>query len=73
MATIEKSGTRFELTELSDERWSLLAPEGVDGEAVEWPTDQECSAIAGVALETFDSGDHPTRSEAILHVARDAD
>lgn len=62
--------TTFSLTALSDDRYSLLAPEGVEADACDWPTDAQCSAAAGIAMEMFDAGDHPTRAEAILRTSR---
>ena len=64
--------TEFDLVELSEgESWSLSGPEGSDAEELDWPSDEECSRVAGVRLEMFDAGDHPTCPEAILHVVRD--
>jgi len=60
--------TEFELEKLGEDRWSLLAPEDVEADEVDWPTAAQCSAAAGVTLAFFDAGDHPTRSEAILRV-----
>ena len=58
--------TEFDLEALGDNRWSLLAPENMDAEQIDWPTAQQCSVAASVALDYFDAGDHPTRAEAIL-------
>jgi hypothetical protein len=60
--------TVFNLVALSEDRYSLLAPEGAAAEEVDWPTDEQCSAVAGVQLEVIDAGDHPKRAEAILRV-----
>lgn len=60
--------TIFDLVQLGEDRYSLLAPDGVDGEEVTWPTDEQCSSAAGVRLEFLDAGDHPGRCEAILRV-----
>ena len=72
---IVNEGTEFEsvfdLIELSEESWSLLAPEGVDGDEIDWPTDEQCSEAAGVTLQMHDAGDHPTRCEAIMSVVNE--
>ena len=60
--------TQFDLEELGEWSWSLRAPEGVEADEVDWPTAEQCSAAAGVALDFFDAGDDPTRAEAILRV-----
>ena len=58
--------TEFDLEDVGEKRWSLLAPENVDAEQIDWPTPEQCSTAAGVALDYFDAGDHPNRAEAIL-------
>ena len=63
--------TVFDLEELGEDSYSLLAPYGVESDEIDWPTDAQCSEVAGVTLRFFDAGDHPNRAEAILRVIRD--
>jgi len=63
-------GTIFDLDELGEVTYSLLAPEGVECDDVEWPTTEECSAAVGMEVRFLDAGDHPTRCEAILIAVR---
>lgn len=74
---IDVNGTIFNLTPLCgpedarqpDARWSLTGPYDADADALEWPTEEQCSAAAGVKLETFDAGDDPHHPEAIMRVS----
>lgn len=63
--------TRFELHQLGDDRWSVLAITDADAGEIDWPSDEQCSRAAGVQLEFIDAGDHPQYAEAIMRVVRD--
>ena len=61
-------GQVWDLEQISDDKWALLAPEDTDddGDEIEWPTDEQYSKALGISVMFWDAGDHPSRSSAIM-------